>query len=379
MNFGQPDRALLWEFGFWAGAVRRWYAEGLPKRVGLGDDWADGDGVRGEGGPWSAERALDFDVHDYFGFDKHMIRIPLDNAFYPRFEPKVLEDHGDWILTQDGQGIVRQERKDRSTVPQYIAGPVRNRDDWERIKAERLRPTLEGRLPGNWPQLVAEYKVRDYPLCIGGLLAGFFGTPRQLLGPETLLLTFYDDPEMLQDMISYLADFWIAIYDKVLDQTDADLALIWEDMSYKAGSMISPAMFRRFMLPAYQKMTSFLRDRGVKVIIVDTDGDCWELIPLFLEGGVTGLYPFEVNAGMNVVEVRKAFPKLQILGGIDKVKIAAGPPAIDEELEAKVPFMLRTGGYVPYADHNVPPDVSWQNFVHYRRRLEAMIRKAASG
>ncbi len=81
---------------------------------------------------------------------------------------------------------------------------------------------------------------------------------------------------------------------------------------------------------------------------------------------------------MDVVAVRKAFPRLQILGGLDKVKIAAGPPAIDEEMEAKVPFMLRSGGYVPYADHNVPPDVSWANFVHYRRRLEEIIRRAAA-
>jgi uroporphyrinogen decarboxylase len=142
--------------------------------------------------------------------------------------------------------------------------------------------------------------------------------------------------------------------------------------------MISPAMFRMFMLTAYKKMTTFLKDRGVGVIIVDTDGDCWELIPLFLEGGVTGLYPFEVAAGMNVAEVRQAFPKLQILGGIDKMKIAAGPPAIDEELESKVPFLLRSGGYVAYADHNVPPDVTWENLVYYRRRLEAIIRETAS-
>lgn len=32
MNFEPVDRVPLWEFGYWAGAVRRWYTEGLPRK-----------------------------------------------------------------------------------------------------------------------------------------------------------------------------------------------------------------------------------------------------------------------------------------------------------------------------------------------------------
>jgi uroporphyrinogen decarboxylase len=106
---------------------------------------------------------------------------------------------------------------------------------------------------------------------------------------------------------------------------------------------------------------------------VDTDGDVWKLLPLFIDGGVTGLYPFEVSAGMNVVEVRQAFPRLQILGGIDKTALAQGPAAIESELQAKVPWMLQQGGYIPYVDHFVPPDVSWDNFLYYRKQLNDLI------
>ena len=152
-----------------------------------------------------------------------------------------------------------------------------------------------------------------------------------------------------------------------------DVGQIWEDMSYNHGPLISPAMVREFMLPAYKRLTGFWRDHGVKVILLDTDGDCWSLIPILLEGGITGMYPFEARAGMDVGAVRKAFPRLQIIGGIDKMRIAAGPRAIDEELESKVPHMLQHGGYIPCLDHYVPPDVSWPDFVYYRRRLAGMI------
>ena len=391
MNFEKPDRGLLWEFAYWAATVRRWYDEGLPRKVGIpsreetpdgrailqfGEELPGGRGIHHSGfmGFWWS--FFDRDVMAHLGLDKGPRQQPVNYWLCPAFEAQVLEEHGDWYLWRDGEGCVKRELKDRSTIPQVLSWPVSNREDWERIKAERLRPTLEGRLPENWAQLVRDLKGRDYPLVIGSN-NGFYGTTRKLLGPENVLYTFYDDPELIKDMNNYLADFWIALYDQVLDQLDADCALIWEDMCYKSGPLISPAMVREFMLPSYRRLTLFLRDRGIKIVIVDTDGDCSKLIPLFIEGGVTGILPFEVTAGMNVVDVRKAFPHLQIIGGLDKRPVALGKSQIDAELEAKIPFMLKHGGYIPSLDHSVPPDVSWDNFCHYRNRLKEMILTAA--
>jgi Uroporphyrinogen decarboxylase (URO-D) len=391
MNFERPDRDMFWEFGYWAGTVRRWYGEGLPYKFGIpsreevtggqtvlqGDDeLPDGRGIFHSGlmGFWWSP--FDQDIMASTGMDPGPRQQPVNYWLSPRFEERMLEDHGDWYLWADAEGCIKRELKDRTTLPQVLSWSVSNREDWEQIKAERLRPTLEGRLPDNWTQMVQELKARNYPLIIGSN-NGFYGTPRKLLGPENVLFTFHDDPELIKDINNYLVDFWIALYDQVLDQIDADCALIWEDMCYKAGPLISPAMFREFMLPQYKKLTSFLRDRGVKIILVDTDGDCRRLLPLFIEGGVTGLFPFEVTGGMDIVQVRKSFPRLQIIGGLDKTKVAAGRRTIDEELEAKVPFMLEQGGYVACLDHSVPPDISWGNFAHYRDRLKEMILAAA--
>ena len=53
--------------------------------------------------------------------------------------------------------------------------------------------------------------------------------------------------------------------------------------------------------------------------------------------------------------------------------LAQGPDAIDRELEAKIPFMLEQGGFIPHVDHATPPNVSWENFKYYRRKLNQMI------
>ena len=92
-------------------------------------------------------------------------------------------------------------------------------------------------------------------------------------------------------------------------------------------------------------------------------------------GGVTGTRPMEVAVGMEVVEVRKAFPRLQIVGGIDKRILACDKNAIDAELTRKIPPLVSGGGYIPCCDHSVPPDVSWENFSHYRKRVTELVRE----
>ena len=376
MAFQKPDRVPLWEAGYWADTLRRWYKEGLPKFKGIPDNVTGAFGVFGEAIGLLPGRYADHDVHDYFKMDSAVTRIPLNIGAYPPFEEKIVQDHGDWFIRQDPDGCLQKEIKNRGTLPSIVGTPVKTREDWEHYKTERLRPTLEGRLPTNWPELVREYRNRDYPLWLGQR-HGFFGTPRFLLGEVGVLTMYYDDPELMKDMNNYLADFWISLFDGVLKEVEVDGIFIWEDMCYKGGPLVSPAIFREFILPGYKRLTSFLKAKGVKVIVVDSDGDVWKLIPLWIEGGVTTIFPCEVAAHMDIVEIRKAFPKLGIMGGIDKRVTFDGQSkeSIDRELEAKVPFMLKHGGYIPHIDHLVSPETSFENFKYYRRKLEEIVKR----
>ena len=73
--------------------------------------------------------------------------------------------------------------------------------------------------------------------------------------------------------------------------------------------------------------------------------------------------------------VRERYPGLIICGGIDKREIAKGGEAIDRELEAKLPFMFRRGGYLPSMDHHVPPEVSYDNFCYYVKKTQDLFTK----
>jgi len=134
-------------------------------------------------------------------------------------------------------------------------------------------------------------------------------------------------------------------------------------------------MFQTFLSPRYKRLTDAGRSMGIKHYLVDSDGDMRKLIPLWIEAGITGVYPFEVQAGMNVEEIGKQYPDLVVLGGIDKREIDLGPQAIDCELEKRLPYLLHRGGFIPTLDHHVTPEVSWPDFVYYRQKLAEYCEK----
>jgi uroporphyrinogen-III decarboxylase len=380
MSFEPVDHLLYWELGYWAGALIRWQREGLPKVAGSPILTIEGDPIAGEGLPMPHPLGLqkDTDVHVCLGMDEYLRRVPLDNTISPYFEEKTLQEEESTKVVIDKLGTIKRAKKDESSMPQFLEFPVKDRKSWEKIKEERLRFNIEERLPQNWGKLVKEYKNRNYPLCLGGAHEGYFGMLRQFMGAEALFYMYKDDPKLLHEINKHMTDLWVALAERVLSEIEVDAFFFYEDMAYKAGSLISPAAFKEFMTPYYKRMIDFLKGHGIKHYILDTDGDCWKLIPLFIEAGITGLYPFEVQAGMDVIEVRKQFPNLVIVGGIDKRALAEGKEAIDQEIEPKISYLVPKSGFIPYADHLIPPNISWDNFRYYRERIRDISERLVS-
>lgn len=256
-----------------------------------------------------------------------------------------------------------------------IEWPIKNRNDWEKLKEERFNIKsigIDNRFYGNFEEFLKKAKNRTFPLCIFDPPVGFFNSLRQLIGEKNLYILYYDNPKLIKDILNHLCDFWINIAEELTSKIDFDLASFAEDMAGKQGMLISPNTFREFMSPCYRKITDFLKSRGIKIFLVDSDGNIEELIPLFLESGVNCIFPIEQQAGNNLIEIRKKYPELRMLGGFDKNTLYKGRGYIDKEFE-KIPYLISEGGYIPFSDHDVPPNASWENYKYYRNKLKDII------
>ena len=176
-------------------------------------------------------------------------------------------------------------------------------------------------------------------------------------------------------MMDHITEMWISIYSKMIKKVRIDHIHMWEDMSGRQGSLISPDMVKRFMVPNYRKIRRFADENDIPIFSIDTDGWVGELLPLFMESGVNLVWPFEVAADSDIIQHGKDYPDLCIMGGIDKRELAKDRAAIDRELERVAPLFKR-GRYIAGLDHGIPPDVSWENMKYYTRRLRKYIFNA---
>ncbi len=361
------------EMGYWASTVRRWFEDGLPVREPVPGDIPGGSAIMANRGISSTSaKEIDGNVGPCFALDDHLTKFPVD--YSPRLPVETVEQtETDWLY-RDAFGILCQSPLHRQTPPREIDHPVTDRASWSAYRELHRSCPIEQRLPKNWDRLVEFLRQRDFPIRLGGTYGGFLGFPRQIMGLTNYVLTLYDDPGLIHDICDTFLEFLCAYYGRIMQEVTVDCLLIWEDMAGKQGPLVSPAHFREFMAPRYRKLTAFARDMGVDIILVDSDGAVETLIPLFIESGITGMYPFERAAGNDLERIRETYPDFQLLGGVDKRVLFSGvsPSAIDQEL-AVAERLLSTGRFIPHIDHFVSPDCTWHHFSYYRRELNQII------
>lgn len=351
----------------WPETLAKWVEQGAPKEITTGhmDIW----GTRSYRELFKIDnKVVMYDVKSGWGGGS----VPKigDNISYipgglivPEYESRVIAEDDRTITYINAIGQTEKAIKGSYSMPMYVDWPVKDRESWEEHK-RRLDPNTPGRWPADWENYARELNSQDDPVVLQ--VGGFYGHLRDWIGSEKILYMFHDDPNLIDEMMEHMLYLELDIIERVLKDVKVDEADFWEDMAYKSGPFISPAMVRKFMVPRYKKITELLRDNGVDIIWVDCDGNLDDLIPLWLESGINYVWPLEQAAANDAIALRKKYGNELILGGaIDKRELAKGEEEIRKELMSKVPFLLEQGGYFPSVDHLVPPDISFKNYCCY--------------
>lgn len=351
MEYQSADRRPNHELGAWPQARLRWEQEAPDAVAGFTWDW------------FVSEPGLGLDRREY---------IPVNYDFIPAFEPELIEETAEYEIVRSRKGVVSKALKSgtvnggRMCMDQYLSFPVTRPEDFPDVK-RRLVAALPERYPADLDGQIARWKRRDYPLILGRNAAanGFYWRAREFMGTEALSTAWYEYPSLMHEMMEFYADFVIETSRPVLEKIPVEYFTINEDFAMKSGPLISPAIYREFIVPHLKRMVEFFRAHGTRYFAVDSDGDPTLLIPLMMDAGVDVAWPIERAANVGPVAWRKRFGRsLRLWGGVDKREVAKGPEAIRAHLRELIP-LIEEGGYIPTLDHTAPPDISWDNFQYY--------------
>ena len=345
MNYQPYDRLPVYYFGLWSETLDRWRREGVSDGMSIADatgmdaDW-ECDLWNGQGlvNPW-----------------------PLSGK-----PTVVLEETDEYRVVKTGTGAVIKEGKQGSSIPQHLEEALKpTRASWEEFKTY-LNPNDPARYAPDWE--IKAQKLNERKNVMAFLAGSLFGWPRDWLGAEQISYLSYDDPELYEEIIEYVADFFMTLLRPILEKVQFDFAYFFEDCCFNTGPLFSPATYRQFYDRHYRRMIDFYHKMGVPFVMIDSDGKVDDLLPCWLESGFDIVFPIEVGTWRaDPVALRKQYGrKLRMFGGVDKHVIPQGEEAIRRHLEP-LREIVAEGGYIPIPDHRIPPDCSLEAFRTYVR------------
>jgi uroporphyrinogen decarboxylase len=167
----------------------------------------------------------------------------------------------------------------------------------------------------------------------------------------------HDAPEIVDAVMGYVLDYYFEVNERILATAAEliDVFFIGNDFGSQAGPLISPAMFRRFILPHLQRLTGLAHDHGLKVMM-HCCGSFTPLMPLMIEAGIDGLQALQPSTpDMMPAALKSRFgAKLLFNGCIDShhVLIAGTPELVRDRTREVLEIMKPGGGYVVSASHD---------------------------
>lgn len=276
-------------------------------------------------------------------------------------EPVVVEETDEYRIERDYLGRTSKLCKQTATIPLPMDFPVRSMDDW--LKLKPLFTWSDDRI--DWDQVERARQAQADGCLVRASIAGAFDMPRELMGEEGACLAYYDDPELMTDILATLSETAFQVLVRISERLTIDQLSVHEDFAGRSGPLVGPDQILEHFKPYYRRIWDLLRSRGARIFMQDTDGDIDSVLPALLDCGLTAVHPMEPAAGMDIVQVRQRHPRLAMAGGIDKHVLRHGKSAIRAELEYKMQPSMRQGGMVFGLDHRIPNGTPLAGYRYY--------------
>jgi hypothetical protein len=251
----------------------------------------------------------------------------------------------DWLAAR--VRALREQRVDREQA----------RQEWRLYMQD-----LQGRL--------GETLIMAYPICTG--LCSVYGDSG--MGLELFSYVFAAGSDWLREFLDLYLALSLARLHAIAAEYAAlsPLVLVAEDFSTKQGPIFSPEFLRAFHYPYVKAIVDAWHEHGLQVLY-HSDGNYRKTIPDLIACGADGFYCLEPNCGMDIVELKTAWPDRVWAGGVDGVDLLErGTP---EQVRAEVrrhileTRALDTGGMFVASSSEINPPIPPEN---YRAMVEAV-------
>jgi len=221
-------------------------------------------------------------------------------------------------------------------------------------------------LPGADKFAAIGKQIEREPGCLRMFAIGFslFERAWTLRGMENLLMDMCINPEFVDDLLTMIADFNIAVVKKALEY-DIDVVHFGDDWGQQHGLIMGPVMWKKFIYPQLKRMYGVAKDAG-KMVSIHSCGDVDELFDDLIGIGLNSFNPFQPEVMDIATLMDKYHGKLSFWGGLSTQRTL--PYGTVAEVAAESRRLLErglNGGYIFAPAHGVEGDVPLENMLAF--------------
>jgi len=146
-------------------------------------------------------------------------------------------------------------------------------------------------------------------------------------------------------------------------EAGVDLIKMGDDLGTQRSLLMSRSMYREWFMPCHAAVMAAARKvcPGLP-FCYHSDGNCWDIIPDFIEAGITILNPVQPEC-LDIKEVKREFGKDLMFWGAIGTQTTMPFSTAQEVYDTvqKTIDVLGPTGFFPSPTHVLEPEVPWEN------------------
>ena len=163
-----------------------------------------------------------------------------------------------------------------------------------------------------------------------------------LMGFESALCAFYEEPEATKALCEAIADYKISLIERVAKYFKPDAYVHYDDVATERSLFMSPEVYREFIKPAHTRMNDAAKALGI-LPEIHVCGKCEDIIGDLIEEGSHAWQSAQpTNDLVSIIE--NYGDRISVIGGYDTQGAPALPTATDEQIITEVDRCLATYG-----------------------------------
>ncbi len=173
------------------------------------------------------------------------------------------------------------------------------------------------------------------------LYGGIFEHSTWLMGLQPFSYALRDQPDLVEAICQRVGDLATATCAQAVTIDNVAMVFLSDDLGFYSGTLVSPDVLRRYILPHYKRITDVTHQAG-KLLVFHSCGNMYALMDeLIDEIGIDAKHSFEDK----IVPVDEAYrrwgDRVAILGGVDMDVLGRGT---EEQVRARTRQILEVCG-----------------------------------